>query len=206
AMADIEIGKIDFGYQPAMKRERGALAHLFDPVLQAAGDRERQLPQHPLKPHSPHEHANEPRAEVRSCALGGVLLPVLDGDHDARDDESQEQRNEKILPNAEGVVIIGVPDHEIPQIRERIWHGTPPAMRPRWGYRPAQAREFMPSRRSSFSLTRLALCPYPMMPAVAQDRGLLGENCGQRKGARERLNPLVHCNVIVPAFGLLVWL
>src|SRR5499433_4360246 len=36
---DIEIGKIDLGYQLAMKRERGALAHLFDPVLQAAGDR-----------------------------------------------------------------------------------------------------------------------------------------------------------------------
>src|SRR5262249_25539617 len=65
----------------------------------------------------------EPSAEVRPCALGGILLPVLDGDHDARDDERQEQRNEKILPNAEGVVIIGVPDHEIPEIRERIWHG-----------------------------------------------------------------------------------
>jgi len=32
-------------------------------------------------------------------------------------------------------------------------------------------------------------------------------NCGRREGARERLEPLfVHCNVIVPVFGLLVWL
>src|SRR5262249_22075942 len=190
---DIEIGKVDLGYQLAMKRERGALAHLFDPVLQAAGDRQRQLPQHPLKPHSPDEHANEPGAEVRSRTLGGVLLPVLDSDHDARDDERQEQRHEKILPSTEGVVIIGVSDHEIPEIRQRIWHiwhRTPPAMRARRGYLRAQAREFAATTAPlSFSLTRLVLCS--SMSALAQDRELLGDtngNCGQREGARDGAN------------------
>src|SRR5258708_18834481 len=47
---DIEIGKIDLGDQLAMKRERGALAHLFDPVLQAAGDRQGAAPKHSLQP------------------------------------------------------------------------------------------------------------------------------------------------------------
>jgi hypothetical protein len=46
------------------------------------------------------------------------------------------------------------------------------------------------------------------MPALAQYCELLGGsngNCGQREGARERREPpFVHCNVIVPAFGLLV--
>src|SRR5262245_56559989 len=37
---DIEIGKINLGHQLAMKRERGALAHLLDPVLQAARNRQ----------------------------------------------------------------------------------------------------------------------------------------------------------------------
>jgi len=46
------------------------------------------------------------------------------------------------------------------------------------------------------------------MSALAQDRELVGDtngHCGQREGARERREPLfIHCNVIVPAFGLLV--
>jgi hypothetical protein len=45
-----------------------------------------------------------------------------------------------------------------------------------------------------------------MMPALAQDHGLLGDNCGQRRALVSGSKPLVHCNVIVPAFGLLVWL
>src|SRR5262249_48044499 len=120
---DIEIGKIDRGHQLAMKLERSTVGHLFGPVLQAARDRQRQLPQHPLKPHSPHQHAHEPSAKVRSRPLGGVLLPVLDGDHDARGDERQEQRNQEIFPRAESVVVVVVPDHQIPEIRERVWHG-----------------------------------------------------------------------------------
>src|SRR5262249_40934075 len=63
---------------------------------------------------------------MRSGALRWVFLPVFDGDHDARNDESQEQRNEKIFPRAKGVLILGVADHEIPEIRERGWHGASP--------------------------------------------------------------------------------
>jgi hypothetical protein len=33
---DVEIGKIDVGHQLTMKRERGAVGHLFGPVLQGA--------------------------------------------------------------------------------------------------------------------------------------------------------------------------
>src|SRR5262249_55896399 len=67
--------------------------------------------------------AHEPRAEMRARALQWIFLPIFDGDHDARNDESQEQRNEKIFPCAKGVVILGVADHEIPEIRERSCYG-----------------------------------------------------------------------------------
>ena len=43
---DIEIGKIDVGYELTVELERGAFAHLLGPVFQAARHRERQLPQH----------------------------------------------------------------------------------------------------------------------------------------------------------------
>src|SRR5262245_56558699 len=85
-MEEVEIGKLDTGHELAMELERGALAHLLGPVFQTARHRERQLPQHALKPHSAHEHANEPGGEVRRGALGGVLLPVFHGDEDAGDD------------------------------------------------------------------------------------------------------------------------
>src|SRR5262249_15127663 len=48
--------------------------------------------------------------------------PVPDRDHDACDNEGQKQRDEKIFPRAEGVLIVSVSDHEIPKIRERIRH------------------------------------------------------------------------------------
>src|SRR5262249_7213679 len=41
---DIEVGKIDRSHQLAMKFERGAVGHLFGPVLQAPRYRQRQLP------------------------------------------------------------------------------------------------------------------------------------------------------------------
>src|SRR5712691_10438691 len=91
---EMEIGKVDVGHELAMNLEGSAVAHLLGPVFQTARDRKRQLPEHSLKPHSAHEHANEPSAEMRPRALRGVLPPVLDGNDDARDDESREQRDQ----------------------------------------------------------------------------------------------------------------
>jgi hypothetical protein len=77
-----------------------------------------------------------------------------------------------------------------------------------WVQSRASAKICITTAPSSPSLTRLALCTYAIMAALAQDCELSGDtndSCGQRKRARERLEPLfVHCNVIVPAFGLLV--
>ena len=73
-----------------MKVERSAASHLFGPILQAARDRQRQLPQHSLEPHSAYEHANEPGAEIRARALRRIFPPIPDRDHDARDDEGQK--------------------------------------------------------------------------------------------------------------------
>src|SRR5262249_8835601 len=130
---DVEIGQIDLGHQLAMELERGAFAHLFGPVFQAAGHRQRQLPQHALKPHAAHEHANEPGGEVRSGALGRILLPVSHGDEDAGDDEGQEQRHEQVLPRSKEVVIIGIAYQEIPEIRQRIRHEAYPLLRSQVG-------------------------------------------------------------------------
>ena len=91
---DVKIGKIHLGHQLAMERERGAIAHLFGPVSQSAGDRKRQLPEHALKPHSADKDAHEPGGKMRGRTLSGVLPPVPHGDDDAGDDERQEQRNE----------------------------------------------------------------------------------------------------------------
>jgi hypothetical protein len=107
-----------------MKFERSAGRHLFGPVLQPARDRQRQLPQHSLEPHSAHQHANEPGAEMGARALRWVFLPVLDRNRDACGDENQEQRDQKIFPRAESVVVFGIPDHEIPEIGKRVRHGT----------------------------------------------------------------------------------
>src|SRR5262249_29131801 len=139
----VQIRKIDSGNEFAMKLEGRTARHLFGPVLQTAGHRQRQLPQHSLKPHSTHEYANEPGAEMRPRALRWVLPPIPDRDHDACDDEGQKQRDEKIFPRAEGVLIVSVPDHEIPKIRERIRHirhGISPVV-------PARTREFLQPRR-----------------------------------------------------------
>src|SRR5262249_20480978 len=66
---NMKVWKIDFGDEVTMKCECGTAAHLLGPVFQAAGDRQRQLPEHALKPHSPDEHAHEPGAELRARAL-----------------------------------------------------------------------------------------------------------------------------------------
>src|SRR5262249_5611747 len=121
---NIQIGKINRRHQLAMKSERTAARHLFGPVLQPARDRQRQLPQHSLEPHSAHQHANEPGAEMGARALRWVFLPVLDRNRDARDDETQEQRDEEIFRRTEGVVVFGIADHEIPEIDKRVRHGN----------------------------------------------------------------------------------
>src|SRR5262245_32692229 len=59
----------------------------------------------------------------------------------------------------------------------------------------------------SFSLTRLVLCSYyARLGAVPRAFGRYQRQLRAARGARERLEPRVYCNVIVPAFGLLVWL
>src|SRR6516164_8843194 len=61
-----------------MKRARGALDHLFDPVMQSAVYRQRQLPEHYLKPHSPDEHPifffnDAPPTELYTLSLHDAL-------------------------------------------------------------------------------------------------------------------------------------
>src|SRR6516162_5776584 len=75
----VKIRQIEVCREIPLKIERSAVSHLLDPELQAVGNRERQLPQHPLEPHPSNHHPDQPRRQMSTCALRWVIPPVLHG-------------------------------------------------------------------------------------------------------------------------------
>ena len=81
-----------------MKLERGVGRFLFGPVLQTVGHGQRQLPQHALEPHAADQDPDQPDSKMPAGPLRRILLPILDGDCNAGEQQRPEQRQDQIAP------------------------------------------------------------------------------------------------------------
>ncbi len=106
-----------------MKLEGRASRLLLCPVLQTAGQRQRQFPQHALEPHAADQNTHHADANVPAGALRRIVLPVLNGDSHAGEHQYPEQGKDQKAPTSEVEIVARRRGQELPSVGERIfWH------------------------------------------------------------------------------------
>ncbi len=110
-------------HEDTVKLEGRASRLLLCPVLQTAGQRQRQFPQHALEPHAADQNTHHADANVPAGALRRIVLPVLNGDSHAGEHQYPEQGKDQKAPTSEVEIVARRRGQELPSVGERIfWH------------------------------------------------------------------------------------